>query len=263
MVQIKEKGRRPHVMSDNRPGAEWQGALVIMVNEFSASASEILAAAMQDYGRAVVIGSEHTHGKGTVQRFLDLNQAYRSNSMPSLGHIKLTTQKFYRINGDATQLKGVNSDIALPDNYMYLKTGEKEHDYPLNWDRIEQASYAPSNEVPAGIIALSHDRIASNPDFQLIEENAKRWKSEQDDETYPLSLKVYTSEQQQKKEEEERFKQIMKDPITGFVISNPEEDQAFIDADKSRLKRNEDWIKNVRKDPYIFEALQIIEDWRS
>ena len=131
VVQIKEKGRRAHVMRDTRPGTEWDGALVIMVNEFSASASEILAAAMQDYNRAVVIGSANTHGKGTVQRFLDLNQSIRSKNLPRLGHIKLTTQKFYRINGDATQLKGVSSDVLTPDFYMYLETGEKEHDYTI------------------------------------------------------------------------------------------------------------------------------------
>ena len=123
IVQVKEKGRQAQVLEDRYPGTEWDGALVIMINEFSASASEIMAAAMQDYGRAVIIGSSSSHGKGTVQRFLNLNQTLRNKNLPDLGSVKLTIQKFYRINGDATQLKGVNSDVVLPDNYMYIKTG--------------------------------------------------------------------------------------------------------------------------------------------
>ena len=122
IVQVKEKGRPAQILEDRYAGAEWDGALVIMVNEFSASASEIMAAAMQDYKRAIVIGSSSTHGKGTVQRFLPLNRTLRNKNIPDLGSIKLTIQKFYRINGDATQLKGVRSDVIVPDNYMYLET---------------------------------------------------------------------------------------------------------------------------------------------
>ena len=110
IVQVKEKGRSAHILEDRYAGAEWEGALVIMVNEFSASASEIMAAAMQDYDRAIIIGSRSTHGKGTVQRFLPLNRTLRNKNIPDIGSIKLTIQKFYRINGDATQLKGVQSD---------------------------------------------------------------------------------------------------------------------------------------------------------
>ena len=141
IVQVKEKGRSAHILEDRYAGAEWEGALVIMVNEFSASASEIMAAAMQDYDRAIIIGSRSTHGKGTVQRFLPLNRTLRNKNIPDIGSIKLTIQKFYRINGDATQLKGVQSDVIVPDNYMYLETGEQEHDYPLPWDQIKGSSY--------------------------------------------------------------------------------------------------------------------------
>ncbi|MDB4107973.1 S41 family peptidase, partial [Bacteroidia bacterium] len=160
IVQVKEKGRKAQVLEDRYTGAEWDGALVIMVNEFSASASEIMAAAMQDYNRAVIVGSSSTHGKGTVQRFLALNQALRSKNIPDLGSIKLTIQKFYRINGDATQLKGVSSDILLPDNYMYIKTGEKEHDYPLEWDQIESSNYnATKYAINNKVIKKSQSRV--------------------------------------------------------------------------------------------------------
>jgi carboxyl-terminal processing protease len=104
---------------------EWDGPLVIMVNSFSASASEILAAAIQDYKRGIIIGSKQTYGKGTVQNVIDLNQFVRSSDMGDLGALKTTTQKFYRINGGSTQLEGVSSDIIMPDRYAYLKWGKR------------------------------------------------------------------------------------------------------------------------------------------
>lgn len=261
IVQIKEKGRRPHVMSDTRIGAEWDGALVIMVNEFSASASEIMAAAMQDYNRAVILGSAGTHGKGTVQRFLDLNQSLRSKAMPDLGYIKLTTQKFYRINGDATQLKGVHSDVVVPDYYMYIKTGEQENDYPLAWDQIESSSYLKTFSVPDKLVKNSEKRVLKNETFNLIEENAKHWKELQDDNEYPLSLNIYKEEKLALEKEEARFNGIMKNAIPDFEAVNPIGDIEHINTNESRKKRNEDWINAIEKDPYVYEALQIIEDW--
>ena len=261
IVQIKEKNRRPHVMRDTRQGVEWDGALVIMVNEFSASASEIMAAAMQDYQRAVVIGSSNTHGKGTVQRFLDLNQSLRSKSVPALGHIKLTTQKFYRINGDATQLKGVSSDVITPDYYMYIETGEKEHKYPMAWDKIESSAYSRTNSVPKKVIAKSMKRVKSNPTFKQIDENAKRWKAMRDDNVYTLSYASYKAEQIQQKKEEEKYSNLMKSEIEGFVVDNPDFDKEHINSEESRKKRNEDWVNSILKDPYVYEALQIVEDW--
>ncbi|MFY0643984.1 MAG: carboxy terminal-processing peptidase [Bacteroidia bacterium] len=261
VVQIKEKGRRAHVMRDTREGIEWDGALVIMVNEFSASASEILAAAMQDYGRAIIIGSAKTHGKGTVQRFLDLNQSFRSKNLPRLGHIKLTTQKFYRINGDATQLKGVSSDVLTPDFYMYIETGEKEHDHPLNWDQIESSDYKKTNSVPKKLVAKSKKRIGSSETFSLIEENATRWKLQQEDNSYTLQYSSYANEKASEKQEDKKYNSIMKDSIPGFIALNPSVDAEYISEEESRAKRNKDWMNNVVKDPYIYEALQIIQDW--
>lgn len=261
VVQIKEKDRSPRIMRDSREGTDWDGALVIMVNEFSASASEIMAAAMQDYSRAVVIGSPKTHGKGTVQRFLALNQTLRSKSIPDLGAIKLTTQKFYRINGDATQLKGVQSDVVLPDYYMYLETGEKEHDYPLEWDQIESSAYTKSNSIPDSVIIWSSRRVANDSIFKLIEENAMRWKALRNDHTYPLTLSVYNAEQETLEKEEEKYADIAKHKIAGFEAVNPASDVEHINSDEARKKRNDDWVNGVLKDRYIYEALQIIEDW--
>ncbi|MEO1715046.1 MAG: S41 family peptidase, partial [Bacteroidota bacterium] len=137
IVQVKARGRSPEVLEDNDPSVKWDGHLIVMVNQFSASASEILAAALQDYERAVIVGSTSTFGKGTVQRFYNLDRAIPGYSeLKPFGEIKLTTQKFYRIDGGSTQLKGVTPDIILPDMYSYIETGEKEQEYPMNWTQI-------------------------------------------------------------------------------------------------------------------------------
>jgi len=261
IVQVKEKGRPAQILEDRYAGAEWGGALVIMVNEFSASASEIMAAAMQDYKRAIVIGSSSTHGKGTVQRFLPLNRTLRNKNIPDLGSIKLTIQKFYRINGDATQLKGVRSDVIVPDNYMYLETGEQEHDYPLPWDQIKGSSYEKNSySVSDKIIKKSQSRINKNSTFTLIEENAKRWEKQRKNTTYPLNFLAYASAELKEKEEGEKFEKIGKVKIENFNVSNPKADIEIIESEESRKKRNTDWVNNISKNPYIYEALQIIED---
>ena len=261
IVQVKEKGRKPQVLADRYAGAEWDGALVIMINEFSASASEIMAAAMQDYGRAVIVGSSSSHGKGTVQRFLNLNQTIRNKNIPDLGSIKLTIQKFYRINGDATQLKGVSSDILLPDNYMYIKTGEKEQDYPMAWDQIESASYdSKSYQVKKSVFEASNARVKSNETFKLIEENARRWEKQRESRKYPLSIAKYALQEEKQKAEGEKFEILNKLEISGFEVSNIPSDLEKIKTEESRMKINKDWIKSINKDPYVYESLQIIED---
>ena len=261
IVQVKEKGRPAQILEDRYAGAEWDGALVIMVNEFSASASEIMAAAMQDYKRAIVIGSSSTHGKGTVQRFLPLNRTLRNKNIPDLGSIKLTIQKFYRINGDATQLKGVRSDVIVPDNYMYLETGEQEHDYPLPWDQIKGSTYERNSySISDKIIKKSQSRINKNSTFTLIEENAKRWEKQRENTTYPLNFLAHATTELKEKKEGEKFEKIGKVKIEHFNVSNPNADIEIIEAEESRKKRNTDWINNVSKNPYIYEALQIIED---
>ncbi|PCJ66031.1 MAG: tail-specific protease [Bacteroidetes bacterium] len=261
IVQVKEKGRKAQVLEDRYSGAEWDGALVIMVNEFSASASEIMAAAMQDYNRAVVVGSSSTHGKGTVQRFLPLNRAIRSKNIPDLGSVKLTIQKFYRINGDATQLKGVSSDVLLPDNYMYIKTGEKEHDYPLEWDQIASSKYdAKKYAINGKVIKKSQNRVKKSETFNLIEENARRWEKQRESKVYPLSFANYKTKQELEKKEGEKFKVLKDLEIEGFTVTNIQADLGKINEEKSRIKRNKDWKESIQKDPYVYESLQIIED---
>jgi len=262
IVQVKEKGRPAQVLEDTYSGTDWDGALVIMVNEFSASASEIMAAAMQDYNRAVVIGSSSTHGKGTVQRFLPLNQTLRSKNVPDLGSVKLTIQKFYRINGDATQLKGVSSDVVLPDNYMYIKTGEKEEEFAMPWDQIPSSTYdKKSYSVPNKVIAKSQDRVKANETFNLIEQNGRRWEAQREETIYSLNLAQYRLSEEKDKEAGKKFDALSKVSFEDFIVVNTSADADAIKADESRKKRNEEWIKGIKKDPYIYEALQIVEDW--
>ena len=261
IVQVKEKGRQAQVLEDRYPGAEWDGALVIIINEFSASASEIMAAAMQDYGRAVIVGSSSSHGKGTVQRFLNLNQTLRNKNLPDLGSVKLTIQKFYRINGDATQLKGVSSDVVLPDNYMYIKTGENENDHAMAWDQISSSKYETSPlDAHNKAIKKSQARVKKNETFNLIQENALRWELQREINTFPLSLEAYKAQEVKEKKEGEKYEALNKIIINGFVVRNIPSDLALINGEESRVKRNEEWIKGIAKDPYVYEALQIIED---
>ncbi len=142
IVQVKARNHSPEILEDKDPKVQYDGPLIVMVNSFSASASEILAAALQDYGRAIIVGSNATFGKGTVQRFIDLDQGIKGNSdITPLGELKLTIQKFYRVNGGSTQLKGVTPDIVLPDRYHYFELGEREHEFAMEWTEINPVRY--------------------------------------------------------------------------------------------------------------------------
>ena len=180
VVQVALKNERTQTYSDEDKSITWDGPLVIMVNELSASASEILAAALQDYERAVIIGSNQTFGKGTVQYVEDLNRWVRNSDLGDLGALKLTSQKFYRINGESTQLEGVKSDIVTPDRFSYIDIGERDEEFPLPYDEIPAAKYKKYNKYIDfnSTIARSKERIAANETFSLINQNAK-WLSEQ------------------------------------------------------------------------------------
>ena len=156
---------------------QYDGPLAVMTNGFSASASEILAAALQDYNRAVIVGSKATHGKGTVQRIFDMDRQNRNiDQIGSLGYVKITTQKFYRINGGSNQLRGVIPDIILPDNYAEIKVGEEREDFPLSWTEIDpvdfdQDVYVINNKMIDKLRKKSEARVAKDPTFNKIQEN--------------------------------------------------------------------------------------------
>jgi carboxyl-terminal processing protease len=263
IVQVKGRDRDPEVLEDHDSSVQYDGKLIVMVNEFSASASEILAAALQDYGRAVIVGSKSTFGKGTVQRFIDLDQAIRGyNDIKPLGNIKLTIQKFYRVNGGSTQLKGVESDIVLPDRYQFIEVGERDQDYPMDWSKIEPVDYAQSVTSLNGLEhwkAASAERVKKDKTFQLILENAKRLKTQREDTDYDLNLEAYTTEMEMLEKEAEKYTDMLKE-IEGLEVKNMETDLSIINEEESRQARNEEWIKTIKKDIYINEVLSILND---
>lgn len=266
IVQVKSRESRPEVLPDVDSRVQYDGPLIVMVNSFSASASEILAAALQDYGRAVIVGSQSTFGKGTVQRFFDLDRAIRGFSeLKPLGEIKLTTQKFYRINGGSTQLKGVTPDIVLPDNYHFIKVGEKEHEYPMEWTKIDPVDYSQSVVKMDNLDQLrkmSEQRVGDNPTFQKIYENAQRLKEQRDMTAYPIGLEAFQNFEKEQEERADQYKDMF-DEIVIEGVKNLEVDLPSIHADESKEARNEDWIKSVSKDLYIKETINIMHDMLS
>ncbi|MEH6408170.1 MAG: carboxy terminal-processing peptidase [Leeuwenhoekiella sp.] len=261
VVQVKSNGENSEVLSDKDDEILWDGPLVILVNEISASASEILAAAMQDYKRAVIIGSKQTYGKGTVQNVYDLNRWLRQNDLGDMGALKITTQKFYRINGGSTQLEGVKSDVVVPDRYSYIDIGERDLENPLPWDKIEPADY----KVWDGYIDYdqtiksSKARMAKNKQLQLIDENAKWIKSKQGDTVWPLNLKEYASKMAENEKEAESFKGL-DDYTTNLTYKSlPYETQLFEQDTVLKSKRDR-WHESLTKDVYMEEAVNVLED---
>ncbi len=267
IVQVKPRTRNPYVYDDQDKESRYDGPLVVLVNSFSASASEILAAALQDYNRAVIVGSNSTFGKGTVQRFFDLDEAVMGNDeLKPLGQVKLTMQKFYRIDGGSTQLKGVIPDIILPDNYSKIETGEKDYDNAMEWSKINpvpysQETYNISNK--AEVVRASSERVKEDKDFQLVLENAERLKRNRDQSIYPLTIDGYSNYLDKRDEESEKFKDLWKDEIEGLSVRNLSADQERIDNDEVLADTNKDWIKRVKKDFYLKEALHIMRDLKS
>ena len=261
IVQVRSNGKGKDVYDDKDERIQWDGPLVILVNELSASASEILAAAMQDYKRAIVIGSKQTFGKGTVQNVIPLDNIVRSNEHGDLGAIKLTTQKFYRINGGSTQLEGVKSDVVVPDKYSYIDLGERDQSNPLKWDKISPAEY----KIWDGYIdyeqtiANSKKRMAENNQIKLIEENAKWIKEEQDENVISLNYNIYKSEEKKDKTKSDYFKSMTEYDSKLTFKSLKYEEELFTQDMDLREKRDR-WHKNLAKDVYIEEAVNVLQD---
>ena len=264
VVQVKPRSKDAYVYGDENADVKYDGPLVVMVNQVSASASEILAAALQDYKRAVIVGSTSTFGKATVQRFVDLDRAYRDQeAFKPLGQLKITMQKFYRVDGGSTQLKGVEPDIIFPDNYYYIDYGEKDFDNALSWSEIDPVEFGQDIYVVNNIKTLqskSSRRTADHEKFQLVLENAKRLKENRDISEFPLGLDAYTEFVDTRSEEAEKFDELYDNEVENMVVSNLPVDSTYINFDESRVARNEDWINGVQKDFYLEETLYIIKD---
>ena len=262
VVQVKAPGRDPEILPDPDKKVQYDGPLVVMINNFSASASEIFAAAIQDYKRGIVVGSKHSYGKGTVQNVIDLNQFIRGNSYGDLGALKTTIQKFYRINGGSTQREGVLSDIIFPDRFTYLDMGERDEESALPWDKIAPAKYEPLNMNYDGIIANSKKRIASNNYFNLIDENAKWIFERKDENTFSLNLNQFKKEMALSDAKIKKFKAIS-DYNNKLKFNSLPNEIALFEKDTLLKQKRERWHEDLQKDLYIEETLNVIAEIRA
>ena len=263
VVQVKYFDKEKQVLSDRDRSVLWTGPLVILVNEGSASASEILAAAMQDYKRAIIIGGNQTWGKGTVQNVFPLNRMVRGNTNGDLGALRYTTQKYYRINGGSVQLEGVKSDINVPYRFKYLEFGEKDSENPLQWDEIDKVEFDTwnSNFNFEEAITKSNKRMANNEYLKLVDENAKWIKSVRDNKLINLNYDKFKLELEENSSITEKFKALNDYSMNYSFKSLPYELDLIKNDSVLGLKR-ERWHKSLNKDFYIDEALNVLSDLR-
>lgn len=261
IVQVKRTGEDKEVLKDRDKSIVWDGPLVILVNELSASASEILAAAMQDYKRGIVIGSKQTYGKGTVQTVFDLNRMVKNNTNGDMGALKFTTQKFYRINGGSTQLEGVKSDVVVPDRYSYINIGEKDQDNPLPWSKIDAADYDVWENYfdYDTTISKSKERMAANEQLKLIDANAQWVKKIRDRQDYSLNYDNYKKEMQINEEEAKRFSKLS-EYQTDLTFSSLPYEIKIMEQDTILKEKRNRWHQSLSKDVYIEEALNVLND---
>ncbi len=261
MVQVKTSGQKVRSYNDKKEGTTWDGPLVILVNEGTASASEIVAAALQDYGRAIVVGTARTYGKGTVQNILDLDRAAGpfNAALRPLGALKLTIQKYYRVSGGTTQLEGVKSDIVLPHPYENLPFGEREMEFPLAVDNVDPVYYellpeANFNEV----IIKSKKRISSNPEFDEIKSYALWLEKQQENTKFTLNYDSYFERERALDSEVKDFSETLKskselDVNWVYSIVPP-------NADSSKVIEYEKWFKALSRDIYLAEGFRVVND---
>ncbi|NOR87494.1 MAG: tail-specific protease, partial [Bacteroidales bacterium] len=264
VVQRKSSIGQQSVLRDHDGVVYFDGNLVILVGETSASASEILAAALQDYQRAVIVGPNSTFGKGTVQQFIDLDRLLPSkfNEYKSFGSLKITMEKFYRINGGATQLKGVVPDVVFPTNYSYIDFGEKEMDFALAWDEIKPVEYKKATKYIPNyqyIANKSKERIAQNANFQQIDEYAKWVKGERDDTSETLNFEVFEKNRSERKVFLDQFEHIGKDTLD-LAVYDLKIDAPIISSDSTKRVTTDEWHDDITKDNYILESIYILED---
>ena len=259
IVQVKSTGNRKQILYDKDPQIVWDGPLVILMNKMSASASEILAGALQDYNRAVIVGNEKSFGKGTVQNVIDLNR-FISNSSYDLGALKITTDKFYRINGESVQLEGVKSDIVIPDSYKYIFNGEKDEKNPLQWDKITPANFEKwaKRDYLNKISSENQSRIDNDDYYSLINDRAQWLKDQQSNKTISLNFNSYNSFLNKQREKNKRFESLNKYENTlNFKLLKTE--KQYIMSNKELLSSRNRWHRNLTKDLYIEEGVKALE----
>lgn len=262
IVQVKSRTGKPYVYEDTDKSVVYDGPLIVLVNHFSASASEIMAAAMQDYGRGVIVGAASTFGKGTVQRIYDLDRTVRGhNELKPLGSVKITTQKYYRVDGGTVQLKGVIPDIILPDKYNRIDVGEKDYKYVMDWTEIEPTKFSQeiyTYNIPA-LRENSQERVEGSEIFKKLDEESVYIEERKNSTLISLNLDEYRADKKVQDEKAKKFSN--KDfSVTGLTIENLPMDLQEIQADSTKMARNDALLKNIGKDLILSEALNIMHD---
>jgi len=233
---------------------------VVLVNGFSASASEIFAAAIQDYHRGVIIGTESTFGKGSVQRFYELSQFKSALNQTvgddDLGSVKITQSKFFRINGGATQLKGVVPDIVMPDLYSGMKQGEREEDFPMPWTKIKKAKYAVYKSEPhyKELQVAAKMRLDTTSYFKLLNDHLELLRKEEKNTLQSLKYSDYERDMKDLQASSERMEKAIKG-LKSVHADYLKDEKAKIDSDKALKDRLSAFHKTLLNDEYIYQAL--------
>ena len=259
VVQVKSIGNRKKVLYDRDPQVYWDGPLVLLINEMSASASEIISAALQDYNRAIIIGSEKSFGKGTVQNIIDLNR-FISNTNYDMGALKVTTDIFYRINGESVQLEGVQSDIIIPDSYMYIFNGERDEKNPIKWDKIGPATYTKWNKYNDKFNYVKdqiNKKLDQNKLINNIYDRAEWIRNQQNQKNVPLNIIEYKKYQKNQKQKASQFDNISKyQNELSFKLLKAE--KPFINANRELFEARAKWHESLSKDIFIDQAVNAL-----
>ena len=259
VVQVKSIGNRKKVLYDRDPQVYWDGPLVLLINEMSASASEIISAALQDYNRAIIIGSEKSFGKGTVQNIVDLNR-FISNTDYDMGALKVTTDIFYRVNGESVQLEGVQSDIIIPDSYMYIFNGERDEKNPIKWDKIGPATYTKWNKYNNKFNYVKdqiNKKLNQNKLINNIYDRAEWIRNQQNKKNVPLNIVKYKEYQKNQKQQASQFDNISKyQNELSFNLLKAE--KTFINANKELFEARSKWHESLSKDIFIDQAVNAL-----
>ncbi|MEO7561865.1 MAG: carboxy terminal-processing peptidase, partial [Ferruginibacter sp.] len=263
ICQVKGRDEKPQILRDRDKNVQYTGPFAVMVDETSASASEIFAAAIQDYKRGIIIGSTSTYGKGTVQRNIPLNPESENNLFTTkagddLGTVKLTLQKFYRINGGATQLKGVVPDVVLPDRLEYLKFREKDNPDALKWDEIAKAEYKiwTSTLSENALVNSINSEVHNSATFSKIKTNVD-WLAKNADKEYDLNITKFKADQKELKDVYKQLEGLYK-LSKQLDVKNLSSDSLTLDAAKEKVDRNKQFIKRIGDDIYIDESVKVL-----
>jgi carboxyl-terminal processing protease len=262
VVQVKSPSGKPYVANTNSNETVWDGPVIVLVNEMSASASEIFAAAIQDYKRGIVVGSSSTYGKGSVQRSFGIaNNRQLTSQSTELGTINITLQKYYRITGEATQLKGIVPDILLPGIYEPYDILEKNNPSALAWDKIEAVPYTPVNNAAAfsRLITQSQNKIQQDSTLQALSKNLSWLKNRPT--KYSLQLDNYRKEQLELQRRVETIRKELVNPDSLSVKNTTSIEKDLEQREQFRRDSNRAWLSSLRKDLYLAKAVQVMEDF--